>query len=533
MKSKLVIAKDVFTSEDTHLLSEKSYDVLVCNELKTNLKLPDSIRVFFADRYRIEGSWLTYKHNTDVVSRLVKAFPNAFKCLGYDICPALPKLIYWTNYRAGSVKACLNAEFSSAQVNDLTSFSFLPKWKGIVKSIVKYSKLCFNYFKPNLSPKSAAVNKGQIGILVNDEFEWVLYAELVDLLKQHALIVFHYGNIDVKLLNDPQIQFVNIASIQSFSFPKWINPFVLDKDELHVYNEVLNQWSFISSELIRYEWIKNTGIEKLIFNEGENRPSRNLLKTVLENHVVLFNTMNGIKAGEAQDADVNFDQWLIWDDSMKDLLIKSCHLPASMLSVVGHLAEDKVANHRFINSLGINLKELKTKKVITVFSVKGNRKEKQDLKSFLEDLISAREDIFIFIKPHPLERQSDYLFSKSIGNRLFVVPEEFKNNKSVLYDLLFLSDLSIVFGSTVALESNWMNTPCVTLEYRNKALIPQDGDHIVHHQSIDQLSELIRQLDKKPNFVSKPNRQSVASRIYNVVKKTVALSLKKKTNLTT
>ena len=50
------------------------------------------------------------------------------------------------------------------------------------------------------------------------------------------------------------------------------------------------------------------------------------------------------------------------------------------------------------------------------------------------------------------------------------------------------SDLSICFGSTVALESKWFGVPCITFEKREESLIYlTDNETIFHVKELDEL----------------------------------------------
>ncbi len=531
MKFEKVIAKEVFTSEDYYLLNKNSYDILVCNELSAKQSLPPDLKIVLSDSFRIEGTWETYKHNTSVVNRLITFHSNIFQCADINILPAVSKLVYWTNYKTGSVKKCLKTLFNNCQIDDFSSFSLNPKYKGIVKFLLQYFKNLYKSISSSSGSGKVSIPKGKIGILVNDTFEMELYYDLIKHLESQSLIVFHYGNLKPDLLNQFKVGHINLKNFTVKKIPFWINPFFRDRDELHVCNVLQSEWFNISDEIARYQVIKQTGISQLIINEGENRPLRNLLKPVLGDDVQIYNTMNGIKAGEAQDKDVNFDKWLVWDETMKQLFIDKCGLPESMFEVVGHLAEDFKMKYQFSNTLGINLEELKGKKIISVISVRGNRKEKSDLKQLLETVLNQENDIYIILKPHPLEKSEDFMFKSSIPNKLFIVPDKLKNNKDALYDILILSDLSVVFGSTVALESSWFKTPCITFEYRMQPLVAADGLNVQHVREIDVLKTYIKQLKHKAIEDNTEGKLSVSKRISDIVIQTVLEIKKKKTDL--
>jgi hypothetical protein len=174
---------------------------------------------------------------------------------------------------------------------------------------------------------------------------------------------------------------------------------------------------------------------------------------------------------------------------MKQLLIDKCYLPQDKLIVSGHLIEDVVKNYKYQNSLKIDIDMLKDKKVISVFSVRGKRFVKLDTMNYLYDLIKEDSSYFLIIRPHPSEKPEDYILPDSSTKNYLFVEYDSHNLNDTLHDQLALSDLSIVFGSTVSLDSKWMNVPCITYEKREQSLIYCTDEKWIHHvKSIDDLN---------------------------------------------
>ena len=69
-----------------------------------------------------------------------------------------------------------------------------------------------------------------------------------------------------------------------------------------------------------------------------------------------------------------------------------------------------------------------------------------------------------------------------------------------------ISDLSICFGSTVALESKWFGVPCITFEKRDESLIYlTDNETIFHVKDLEQMIQKCKELlsigkNKKPKL---------------------------------
>lgn len=246
------------------------------------------------------------------------------------------------------------------------------------------------------------------------------------------------------------------------------------------------------------------GLKAALINEAETGIYGAVVSEVLRNHNVrVYNTMNGMKSGEAQDGHINFDKWFVWDEQIKSLLVNQNHIPADKLIISGHLREDYIRNYTYKNSLPLDVNYLGTKKVISFFSVKGKRQAKLEALKFLYDLIKSDDSYFLIIRPHPSEKPEDYILPDEAINNLYFVHYSAIDQNETLYDQLLVSDLSIVFGSTVSLESEWMGVPCLTLEYREKSLIYcTDDKHIIHAKTIDVFkSNVLNLLNQKKSPV--------------------------------
>lgn len=493
-----VIAKEVFDSTDLQLLKENIGYKIVCNECRVS-NLPENVEIVNADIYRIEGTWEAYRYNDSITKGLLEKSGNDFNIFGYDVSRSISKFAYWTNFKVGSIKYCLNSNFKDVEIEDHTAYFHDGRLKAGIKYFRHVVKNNLKHLKGNGKSIEKAP-KAQIGILVNDEFELILYKFVIDGLRNHQLIVFHYGNIDFKNtgINFKDVSLYNLSSIQTSPPQGLININRLKKDELNLANIIYSEWQNIGTELKRYEAILQSGIGKLLINVGENLPLRNLMKVVFGSDVAVYNTMNGMKSGEAHDSDINFDRWFTWDQEMNNLLVAKCRIPQNKLISIGHLSEDHIRHHSFGSSFKLDEEIVRTKKIISVFSVRGNRSEKLDAFRLLYEILEKNEDYFLIVKPHPLEKISDYRYPDSDIHNLIFVGEDLKNHKPSLYDILMMSDLCIVFGSTVALESKWIQTPCITFEYRNESMVHDvDGKDIIHINNVEILKSHILNTKKK------------------------------------
>jgi len=213
--------------------------------------------------------------------------------------------------------------------------------------------------------------------------------------------------------------------------------------------------------------------------------------------------MNGIKSGEAQDGHINFDKWFVWDTQMKSLLVRQNHIEEDKLIVSGHLVEDLIRTYQYRNSLPLDIEFLKSKKVISLFSVKGKRYAKLEAIRFLYELLKSDDSYFLMIRPHPSEKPEDYILPDPSVKNAHFVQYDAQNQNDTLHDQLLISDLAIVFGSTVALDAKWMGVPCITFEPREVSLIYcTDEKHIIHAKNIEEFGTHVMHfsVQKKQSF---------------------------------
>ncbi len=488
--------------------------IIVCYEENYSISLPQNTTLVNAEIYRVEGTWKAYEYNKRIVKQLLQKHPKYFTVDGVSIEKAMCKLLYWTNYKTGALQYA--SELLYQDLSKVNAIEYLPgsKWKGILKYTVSTIR---NRFKSsNISNKEdAQVSDAKIGILVNDEFELKLYKGIIGKLHPKDFILFHYGNIafeNIEFITDAIIKH-DLSKIVHFSTQPFINLFGLSTEELSALNSIAGNWTQIASEILRYKFIRKSGIQKLLVNVAENLPLRNLMPEVFGSSVKVFNTMNGIKSGEAHDADVFFDFWFVWDETMKALLMNSCFIPEHKLIVSGHLTQDFISEYTFQNSIGMDTNLLKSSNVISLYSVRGKRKEKLDAFEILYEFAKQNPDCLLLIKPHPLEKPSDYIQPATQLNNVQFIPEHLKNSKVALYDQIWVSDLNIVFGSTVALESLWMGVPCISFEYRKQSFVYLAGrSDILHVRTKEELKERIRSIQKRND-----NKPALHSNVANKI----------------
>jgi hypothetical protein len=287
---------------------------------------------------------------------------------------------------------------------------------------------------------------------------------------------------------------------------------LLDKKvNVFILNQIVNNWDEVEKWTGVAEQMVFHGISKVLINEAENGLFGAVIGEVFQkNEVISYNTMNGMKSGQAQDSYINFDYWFVWDNKMKDILVRQNKLPENKLIVSGHLMEDEVVNYQ--NKIPVD--KLIDKKVISFFSVRDKRQKKIDTLRYLFQLAEQNPQIHLLIRRHPSENEEDLMLENNTLDNVIFVEYNKINSKETLYDQLSISDLSICFGSTVALESKWFGVPCLSIEDRKKSLIyciDNESIYLAKSITIESLDILI---NKKKGMQGMSNK-SISSIIIN------------------
>jgi predicted transcriptional regulator len=448
---------------------------------------------------RIQGSWLTWDKNNLVIQSFFKKHPQFFYYNQYNLILAVQKAAFWSNSKTGFLHQSVINDFATEKIYFIEPFYQINRWKVIVKYLLAYFKL-----KRNKKPVQTKNNqfKGRIGIHIKDNFQLNLYKHVLIKIKNNSkFVVFFNSGVDSSKLDG--IDSFQIKQNHTTTCLPWINPLFLNKDNLYVLNTIVNHKKELDDYVQQAEQIANTGVVKMLINEAENGHYGACYSEVFKNYNILtYNTMNGMKAGEAQDSHINFDQWFIWDEYMKKMMLDKTNLKENQLVVSGHLIEDSIKQHQFKNALPLDLQTLKNKKVISVFSVSGKRVSKLEAIDYLYQLLSDSDEYFLIIRPHPLEKEEDFVLPKNAIKNIYFVKYDMNNSIDTLHDQILISDIGVVFGSTVALECKWMGVPCITYEHNKESVIYNvDDENIFHVRTLNdfksKLNDLLKNSQKK------------------------------------
>lgn len=491
----MLLAKHQLTKEIYEKGLLQGVTVFLYNEIDFSPIPKEGISFVNCTTERVPSTWYTWEQNEAVFEGFKQKFPQFFNWWNYDMSLAFLKGLFWSNQKTGYLQYVKNKEFSDQKV-----------WAEDLLYASKYSHVFLRYYYRLLKSRNQNTNpeekerNGKTGFLLKNEFEVTLYKYLITHSIEAERVIYFVLNGNVKdallKLGVKKEQIINYNNTKNRKIP-FVNFLLLNEFDRYILNQIVNNWYEVEQWTGIAENIVASGVSKVLFNEGENGLIGAALGEVFSKHgIVSYNTMNGMKSGQAQDTYINFDYWFVWDEKMKQFLMDKNKLPASKLIVSGHLMEDEARDYQFHNSLPISIEKMQGKKVISLFSVRGRREEKLKAFDFLYNLAESNEDIIFLIRSHPSEDIADTIPPPDTLKNVFTVDYTDENSKITLYDQLSVSNISICFGSTVAMESKWFGVPCITYEKRTESLIYLIDDSTIFHvktkeEFIHKLNELM------------------------------------------
>jgi hypothetical protein len=506
----MVFAVNILNQKEYLKALKNGVNIFIYNQIDFKLKTDKSIKFIECNVNRVPSTWYLWEKNNEKINAFKTKFPELFQIGKYDITLAIQKAVYWSNFRTSFINFTYEKDFNNQAIYYKEELYQYNK----AKVLIKYFKKIINFKNQNKETNNVKVNKNKVGILIADIFQLSIYKHiLLNIVDNDNFVVFVNSNNVKNAVIELGVNESNIIVVETQE--KGVKlPIVditkLEETDWYILNQILNEWDNIHQLINEGETYIKSGIHKLLINEGENGVTGAVIGEVMnKNNVFTYNTMNGMKSGEAQDAFVSFDYWFVWDNLMKDLLINKNNLPEKMLLVSGHLMEDEVVNYQ--NKIPVD--KLIDKKVISFFSVRDKRQKKIDTINYLYQLAENNPNIQVLIRKHPSEKVEDLMIKNRISHNVKFIEYNSTNSKETLYDQLLISDLSICFGSTVALESKWFGVPCITFEKREESLIYlTDNEMIFHVKDLDQLIQKCNELLDKGK-TEKPKLHKVADYI--------------------
>lgn len=509
----MILAKNFISKNDYLKSKSKGVRKFIFNEIDF---IPDDREGFIfynCTKNRVESTWYTWEKNEAIIEDFKSRFPQFFTYKDYDITLAIKKALFWMNFKTGFLHFSIEKDFAREKIAYAEPMHKVRK----IRVISKYIKIRLQSLltkKEVVAPPKE--KKSGSGIYIKNKFQLNLYQFILqDISKRDDFTVYVDPDLKNETFKTFGIDPVFLSECHWFENIALANFLKFKTSDWFVFYGLLSHWHEIGTYINYSEQIASNQHENVLINEAENGVYGAAFSEVMvKNNIKVYNTMNGMKSGEAQDAFINFNHWFLWDEKMKRMFIDVYKLDASQLIVVGHLLEDYIRNYTYKNSIGIDLEKIKDKKVISLFSVKGKRYVKIAALEYLYDFLEKNPEYFLMIRPHPSEKPEDFVYpDKPLNNYCYSMYNS-SNLTETLHDQLFLSHVSIVFGSTVSLDSKWMNVPCITFERREKSLIYfEDGRDPVLVRTIEELSSKMAEflsLEKKnPQNLEKKVSQSI------------------------
>jgi hypothetical protein len=506
----MVFAVNILNQKEYLKALKNGVNVFIYNQLAFDLEKKENIKYIEANINRVPSTWYLWERNNEKINTFKTKFHELFQIGKYDITLAIQKAVYWSNFRTSFIHYTFEKEYNNEPVYYIEDLYHCIK----SKVLIKYFKTIINFKNQYKENNNVKANKNKVGILIADIFQLSIYKHiLLNIVDNDNFVVFVNSNNVKNAVIELGVNESNIVVVETQEkggkFPV-VDITKLKETDWYILNQILNEWNHIHQLINECETYIKSGIHKLLINEGENGLVGAIIGEVMnKNNVLTYNTMNGMKSGEAQDAFVSFDYWFVWDNLMKELLINKNYLANKMLLVSGHLMEDEVVN--FQNKIPVD--KLIDKKVISLFSVRDKSQKKIDTFRYLFQLAEQNPQIQLLVRRHPSENEEDLMLENNTLDNVIFVEYNKINSKETLYNQLSISDLSICFGSTVALESKWFGVPCITFEKREESLIYlTDNEMIFHVKELDQLIQKCNELLVKGK-TEKPKLNKVADYI--------------------
>jgi hypothetical protein len=480
--------------------------IIVCRNSVVE-EVAGGIKIICGGNFRIPAGWWL----REILINRIKKLPKSWSVHeGISLTSTLLKLNYWSFHKEAQV--AYGAMKSKVKVNT-DKILFRPR---ILSSwVIANTKWVVFKFKRLSEVKVVAPQKRIVFYITSDtdvevwqnlisEFE---HSEILLVLKNQRLI----ENEIIKIFKQQGYEAVLVGQIPG----KKYNPLPqLSKDTSVIQRNIFSHVQQLNHFFSIANWLLSIAPRCVLFNAGENKDEVHLLsEKLLAVDVKTFNTMNGIKAKTANNADVQFSKWFVWDVKMKEILM-NCQIQESMLQVSGHLMNDYASKYTFKHRLAQTENYYQAKPVIAFFSINDEIQEKKDVYAILPTLLGENH---FMIKEHPTYKGDDRHYYHNFTNNYEVIKG--RGSKDVLYDILSIADLVVVLGSTIAIEATWFNTPVITVEYKQESILYcVDGKAIKHLSSHAELVQYFETNKVKKKTVNKQQESNVALEYKRVIK---------------
>ncbi len=493
-KTKKLFVTRVLDDSIVHEVIKNHCTSVLCLENKLS-KEHAEFDTIDANIYREEGSVLAHKTLKKKIHEIAAKNKKWFRIDDVEYVLPFVKEMYWSCFKNGYLLKG-QKEFDGAVFNPFPLFEQSSKIKNALWIIRHHFAL-----KRRKRPLFFSWSH-KICLLVTSELQLELWQNFILELdaKETAILIPQFSMLTKDQVISRIGKDYEIVKDKSVSnhIPKGILKSAFSRHN-HFFKLYLQHFEKLAYYHDLRVHLLNSQCETIVVNALENEgASQVLMKKDGAGNLNVINTMNGIKAKTGNNFDSFFTKWIVWDEQMKELLIKGCELPESQFEVYGHLIEDTISKHQNSGKFASVEKSLKNKKVLSVFSARDLRKDKVDGIKAIYEWANNREDIVILYRPHPVEPKKCFVRpNKNQNVEVYFIGEEIPLDKTSLLDQLLLTDISVVFASTVALESKWFGVPCISFEQAKRSLLYCIDEKTIFHSKSK--AELISNLEKNLN----------------------------------
>jgi hypothetical protein len=454
-------------------------------------------RVLRGYNFRISGSWHLQTFLNVFTRQVKRNYKDIFRVEGIEIDRVVRKQLYWLNFPLGGIRHAVELNQSNNRIQS-EDYSIKPgfgrKLRIFAKFVVNELACTFQPFAHRRKKDCSVVDPGnrRVLFLIKSEFEIIFLRDLVNAFAADAILIV-YGHVYEKCISAfPGTQVVRIAKPGRL---KW------NGNLLKISSGFWEVMNMINEEAPNVKVLKDALENYITYNakilvvvEGENFPVYSACKQIVSQRgVKVLNVMNGMKAGEGHDSDVDFDYWAMWDKQMVDFFRLKCRLPQNMLVELGHLKKDGFTARTFRNTIALSEAELKDRRIVSVFlsgNKHGSREEiVEDVFGILNQFSVQYPDLFVLVKPHPSATSSTAAFEGYFESGIFkILKGSPKDPDQLTFDAIHRSTFVITFGSTVSLMSQWLDVPCINFEENpDESLVYYQGDKLRHVHNISDL----------------------------------------------
>ena len=447
--------------------------------------------------------WDKYHYDRQIIDAFLDAFEIKIK--GYkepiNWKNILSKILVWDGFN-------MDLKYNYATLIENRKSSYL-------KSFAKWLLLKKEGNSPNKSHSNQLINCEYLFFLRNKGELEILIPILKKLKVITSLsIVYEFDDTEENYENWELLKFnqLGLPPTQiSFSLKK-----LPSSQALFVFNAFLREKGKLAQYFSFFNILKetNNNLKKIIFVAGENKYVANFCHQIFkDSNVKLENLMNGAKYGWPNDADVDFDTWYVWSNKMKEALIKNANVNPQILKFIGHPLEDSIRIHKYSNNnLKLSNFNKRYRKVITLFTTSLQFANKLMVYKTVLNHIKKYPEIGLIVKAHPSDKEFNFFEAQNKNEQIFMIKGF---NKTLLYDIIYSSNFSIGFGSTVSFESVWMGVPHISFEEFENSQLTIESDLFYHVNNLHSFKVL---LEKNDNL----SKKSTVSSNFDVTRKYVS-----------